>query len=118
MPLNTFLGSVRSIEEADHKVLESAVEFTASQVANHFFAMSVNSKASPDPVLEHVSDHLPTVSPSRFKCTRAPKISHAQESQGVESSGLDSSILAPYLETAEFDNDEAFPFTGTGKKSV
>ena len=118
LPFNTFLGSVRSIEDADHKVLESAAEFTASQVANHFFAMSVNSQASPDPVLEHVSNHVQTVSPSRFNCSRAPKISHAQESQGVESSGLDSSILAPYLETAEFDNDKAFPFTGTGKKSV
>ena len=92
LPFNVFLGSVRTIQDADHKVLADAAEFTASQVANQWFALSVSSYSD----FNQASDHVPNL--SKPNCTRDYKVSHAQKNLQDSLPELDSSFLAPYLE--------------------
>ena len=100
------------MQDADHKVLAAAAEFTASQVANQWFALSVNSYSDSN----QASDHIPNS--SKPNCTRDFKVLHAQETPQESLLELDSSFLAPYLETTELENNQAFPPTGTGNNVI
>ena len=118
LPFNISLGLIRSMQNVDHKVLESATKFTASQVTNNFFALPVKPHINSDPYYDHASAHVQTRSPNTLNCTHDPKFSHAQETPQDKLSGLGSSILPLYLASPELDNDKAFPFTGTGECSI
>ena len=115
LPFNAFIGTIRPMDDADRTVLQSAAEFTASQVANQFFALSVPSQVTSNFVSGEVSAHVSTTDSAN--CTRATSHSNADKPH-VQSSELDSSILAPYLESTALDSDETFPYTSTADKSL
>ena len=112
LPFNAFIGTIRPMDDADRTVLQSAAEFTASQVANQFF---VPSQVTSNFVSDEVSAHVSTTDSAN--CTRATSHSNADKPY-VQSSELDSSILAPYLESTALDSDETFPYTSTADKSL
>ena len=103
------------MDDADRTVLQSATEFTASQVANQFFALSVPSQVTSNYVSDEVSAHMSTTESAN--CTHANSHSNSDKPH-VQSSELDSSILAPYMESTALDSDETFPYTSTADKSI
>ena len=66
-------------------------------------------------VFDEVSAHVSTTDSAN--CTRATSHSNTDKPL-VQSSELDSSILAPYLESTALDSDETFPYTSTADKSL
>ena len=112
---NVFIGTIRPMDDADRTVLQSATEFTASQVANQFFALSVPSQVTSNYVSDEVSAHMSTTESAN--CTHANSHSNSDKPH-VQSSELDSSILAPYMESTALDSDETFPYTSTADKSI
>ena len=103
---NTFIGTIRPMDDADCIVLQSTAKFTASQVANQFFALSVSSQINPNSVSDKSSAYVSTSNSANFARATSHS-SHADQSYG-HSSELDSSILPPYLESTALDSDETF----------